>query len=44
MITSHPVIDIAHIVQMAVAPVFLLTGVGAVLSVLTTRLSRVIHY
>ena len=42
MITSQPVIDIAHIVQMAVAPVFLLTGVGAVLSVLTTRLSRVI--
>jgi hypothetical protein len=42
VITSQPVIDIAHIVQMAVAPVFLLTGVGAVLSVLTTRLSRVI--
>lgn len=36
------VVDIAHLVQMAVAPVFLLTGVGAVLSVLTTRLGRVI--
>ncbi len=36
------VIDIAHLVQMSVAPVFLLTGVGAVLSVLTTRLARVI--
>ena len=42
MITDQPVTDIAHVVQMAVAPVFLLTGVGAVLSVLTTRLSRVI--
>jgi hypothetical protein len=42
MITGQPVTDIAHVVQMAVAPVFLLTGVGAVLSVLTTRLSRVI--
>ena len=42
MITGQPVSDIAHVVQMAVAPVFLLTGVGAVLSVLTTRLSRVI--
>ena len=36
------VVDIAHLVQMSVAPVFLLTGVGAVLSVLTTRLARVI--
>ena len=36
------VVDIAHLVQMAVAPVFLLTGVGAILSVLTTRLARVI--
>lgn len=42
MLTSPPVPDIAHMVQMAVAPVFLLTGVGAILSVLTTRLSRVI--
>jgi len=36
------VVDIAHLVQMSVAPVFLLTGVGAILSVLTTRLARVI--
>ncbi len=42
MITDQPVTDIALVVQMAVAPVFLLTGVGAVLSVLTTRLARVI--
>lgn len=40
--TMPAAIDIAHLVQMAVAPVFLLTGVGAILSVLTTRLSRAI--
>lgn len=33
---------IAHVVQLAVAPVFLLTGVGALLSVMTNRLGRVI--
>ena len=32
---------IAHVVQLAVAPVFLLTGVAALLSVMTTRLGRV---
>ncbi|MBX9812193.1 MAG: DUF2721 domain-containing protein [Burkholderiales bacterium] len=33
---------IAHVIQLAVAPVFLLTGVGALLSVMTNRLGRVI--
>jgi hypothetical protein len=33
---------IAHAVQLAVAPVFLLTGVGALLAVMTNRLARVI--
>jgi len=33
---------VAHVIQQAVAPVFLLTGVGAILAVLTNRLSRVI--
>ncbi len=33
---------IAHVIQLAVAPVFLLTGVGAVLAVLTQRLARII--
>ena len=42
MLTSPEISDIAHVVQMAVAPVFLLTGVGAILSVLTTRMGRVI--
>jgi len=34
--------DIAHIIQQAVAPVFLLSGVGVTLTVLTNRLSRIV--
>jgi hypothetical protein len=34
--------EIAHVIQLAVAPVFLLTGVGALLNVLTSRLARII--
>ena len=34
--------DIAHVVQSAVAPVFLLTGVAATLGVLTNRLARIV--
>ncbi len=33
---------IAHVIQLAVAPVFLLTGVGAILAVLAQRLARII--
>jgi hypothetical protein len=33
---------VAHVIQQAVAPVFLLTGIGAILSVLTNRLGRVV--
>ncbi len=33
---------VAHVIQQAVAPVFLLTGVGAILGVLTNRLARII--
>ncbi len=33
---------VAHAIQLAVAPVFLLSGVGAILAVLTNRLARVI--
>jgi len=35
-------LDIAHVIQLSVAPVFLLTGVAALLAVLTGRLSRII--
>jgi hypothetical protein len=34
--------DIAHSIQLAVAPVFLLTGVATTLTVLTNRLGRII--
>lgn len=33
---------VAHVIQQAVAPVFLLTGVAAILGVLTNRLARII--
>jgi hypothetical protein len=33
---------VAHVIQLAVAPVFLLTAIGTLLSVLTNRLSRII--
>ena len=34
--------DIAHVIQLSVAPVFLLAGIGSLLGVVTTRLARVI--
>ncbi|MGH7832990.1 MAG: DUF2721 domain-containing protein [Candidatus Binatia bacterium] len=33
---------VAHVIQLAVAPVFLLTGIGAILAVMTNRLGRII--
>jgi len=34
--------DIAHVIQLAIAPVFLLTAVGTLLNVLTNRLGRTV--
>jgi hypothetical protein len=42
MFTDLPTTNIAHAIQLAVAPVFLLTGVASILSVLTNRLARII--
>jgi uncharacterized membrane protein len=36
------VVDIAHAIQLAVAPVFLLSGIGVMLGVLTNRLARIV--
>ena len=36
------VTDIARLIQLAVAPVFLLTAVGTIIGVLSTRLGRVV--
>jgi hypothetical protein len=33
---------VAHVIQLAVAPVFLLTGIGAILSVITNRIARIV--
>jgi len=40
--TVNAVSTVAHVIQLAVAPVFLLTGVGAILAVLINRLARVV--
>ena len=38
---SAAVPAIAHLIQLAVAPVFLLAGIGSILNVLAQRLARV---
>ena len=42
MQAAASVTTVAHVIQLAVAPVFLLTGVGAILAVLINRLARVV--
>lgn len=42
MPTEISITTVAHVIQLAVAPVFLLTGVGTILNVMTSRLSRII--
>ena len=37
-----PLGDVAHVIQLAIAPVFLLTAVGTLLNVLTSRLARAV--
>ena len=39
---ATPVIAASHVIQQAVAPVFLLTGIAALLGVLTNRLARIV--
>lgn len=34
--------DIAHTIQLALAPVFLLTGIGTILNLLASRLARIV--
>ena len=42
MLPESPIETIAHVIQLAVAPVFLLTGIGAMLSVMTNRPGRIV--
>ena len=39
---SGPLQDVASVIELAVAPVFLLTGLGTTLSVLSARLARIV--
>lgn len=38
----YSLIEVANAIQLAVAPAFLLTGIGAMMSVMTNRLARII--
>ena len=42
MTQDSGITGIAHVIQLSVAPVFLLSGIGAMLAVMTNRLARVI--
>lgn len=42
MLPAPHISEIAHVIQIAVAPVFLLTGVAATISALTARIGRII--
>ncbi|WP_295400283.1 DUF2721 domain-containing protein [uncultured Thiocystis sp.] len=42
MLEESPLTMIAHVIQLAVAPVFLLTGIGGILAVMTSRLGRIV--
>src|ERR1043165_95968 len=39
---GSPIADIAHVIQLSIAPVFLISGIAALLSVLSGRLARLI--
>ena len=39
---AEPTPNVVHVIQLAVAPVFLLSGIGVLLTVLTNRLARII--
>ncbi|MBK1721386.1 DUF2721 domain-containing protein [Thiocystis violacea] len=42
MLEEAPIANVAHVIQLAVAPVFLLTGIGGMLAVMTNRLGRIV--
>ncbi len=41
-VSDQSITDIAHVIQLSVAPVFLLTAIGTILGVLSTRLARIV--
>ncbi len=47
MVESPPVValtDIAHTIQLSLAPVFLLTGIASILNLLAVRLARIVDH
>jgi hypothetical protein len=40
-VNAHPV-DIAHLIQVALTPIFLISAIGVTLNVLTSRLARIV--
>jgi hypothetical protein len=42
MFSTTPLSDISHVIQLAIAPVFLLTAIATILNVLTGRLGRAV--
>jgi membrane glycosyltransferase len=41
-VSDQTIHDISHVIQLSVAPVFLLTAIGTILGVLSTRLARIV--
>lgn len=41
-VSPQTITDISHVIQLSVAPVFLLTSIGTILGVLSTRLARIV--
>ena len=41
-ISQVPVTDVVHAIQLSLAPVFLLNGIGVLLAMLTSRLARIV--
>ena len=41
-LNDSSIIALSHIIQVSVAPVFLLTGIGSILGVLANRLGRIV--
>jgi uncharacterized protein DUF2721 len=42
MLSTAPLTDISHVIQLAIAPVFLLTAIATILNVLAGRLGRAV--
>jgi Protein of unknown function (DUF2721) len=42
MQSTFEISTVAHAIQLSVAPVFLLTGIGAILTVITNRIARIV--